>query len=324
MKKTIIISAIGASFLAMSIPFSASCADNAQSVTLRIEGINDCLYYGSYTLPDSSAKYTVSDVISGIDKENDSITVTGLENNYITAVNSDKAGKFGGYDGWLYRVNNTEPNVGVNAYDVKPGDNVVLYYGDPFGVGMQYPTADCSEIGNGILTFTSSDAVYDANYNVSYKINPVEKMNVTWTSGDQKVTLTTDSQGKVKVPAEMLSVGSHAVSVSKVSEAGIPLVLRQAPDYQVNVAEITTSETTQATTETTTAETTAISETTETTTTTADAAATSTTAKTTVKASTTTAKSASTSSPKTGDAAPLAGLAGFVALLTMFAARKKN
>ena len=193
MKKTIIISAIGASLLAMSMPITAS-ADENSDVTVRIEGINECLYYGTYELSESK---TVADVLSSIDEADDSISITGISDGYITAVNDDKAAHFGGWDGWLYLVNDVEPTVSVSEYTVKGGDSIVLYYGDPYGVGMQRPVADTSEISKGIIKFTSKDAEYDADYNVTYNVNPVADMTVTWESDGKTTEIVTDENGQI-------------------------------------------------------------------------------------------------------------------------------
>lgn len=310
MKKTIIISAIGASLLAMSMPITAS-ADENSDVTVRIEGINECFYYGTYELSESK---TVADVLSSIDEADDSISITGISDGYITAVNDDKAAHFGGWDGWLYLVNDVEPTVSVSEYTVKGGDSIVLYYGDPYGVGMQRPVADTSEISKGIIKFTSKDAEYDADYNVTYNVNPVADMTVTWESDGKTTEIVTDENGQITVPSDFLTKGSHKLSVSKVSESGIPLVLRLAPDFEVQVDEIIAAETTAVSTTTST----------ETTTVATTAALTETKNVSSTAKSTTKAASAKNSSPKTSDAMPVVGLFGLTAALTALMARKKN
>ena len=310
MKKTIIISAIGASLLAMSMPFIAS-ADENSDVTVRIEGINECLYYRTYELSESK---TVADVLSSIDEADDSISITGISDGYITAVNDDKAAHFGGWDGWLYLVNDAEPTVSVSEYTVKGGDSIVLYYGDPYGVGMQRPVADTSEISKGIIKFTSKDAEYDADYNVTYNVNPVADMTVTWESDGKTTEIVTDENGQITVPSDFLTKGSHKLSVSKVSESGIPLVLRLAPDFEVQVDEIIAAETTAVSTTTST----------ETTTAATTAALTETKNVSSTAKSTTKAASAKNSSPKTSDTMTVVGLFGLTAALTALMARKKN
>ena len=64
----------------------------------------------------------------------------------ITDVNGEKAGKFGGWDGWQYIVNSVSPNVGVGDYTLSDNDTVVLYYGDYPLIGREKGReAVCSE-----------------------------------------------------------------------------------------------------------------------------------------------------------------------------------
>lgn len=126
MKKTAkIISASLATLLITSSAVTAFAAEEKDiNVSLRIEGIDSCLLYNSYELSEGS---TASDLIQYADKLSDAITVTGAENGYITDVNGETAGKFGGWDGWQYTVNAVSPSVGVNDYTLSNNDTVVLY-----------------------------------------------------------------------------------------------------------------------------------------------------------------------------------------------------
>ena len=128
MKKTAkIISASLATLLITSSAVTAFAAEEKDiNVSLRIEGIDSCLLYNSYELSEGS---TASDLIQYADKLSDAITVTGAENGYITDVNGETAGKFGGWDGWQYTVNAVSPSVGVNDYTLSNNDTVVLYSG---------------------------------------------------------------------------------------------------------------------------------------------------------------------------------------------------
>lgn len=306
MKKSIIISTICASLMAMSMPIVS--AEEVSTVTLRIEGINECFYYDEYSFDGTDD--TLGKILSDIDLQNDNLSISGIDDDYITAINNDTAGTFGGWDGWLYTVNGLEPTVGINEYTVEDGDSILLYYGDPYGVGMQYPSADISEIENGVITFTSSDAVYDADYNVSYETNPVVGMTVSWKSDDEITNFVSDENGQIQIPSELLSDGNHSVSWLRTAENGLPTVLRSAPDYSIEVKISETVTTTSTETETETNSTTVASET-----------------KTTTNAVTSTINSNSTtatSSPQTGDSISFVAMAGLVSVLTVIMAKKKN
>lgn len=47
---------------------------------------------------------------------------------YVSAINGEAAGTFGGYDGWMYEVNGIAPMVGAGEYELKENDEVRFYY----------------------------------------------------------------------------------------------------------------------------------------------------------------------------------------------------
>lgn len=234
--KKILCSALAAALAVSAFSFSAFAAEEKQmSVTVRIEGISKNLYYDTVEVPYTGDSLTVQNALMYVDEKSDDITITGVENGWITAVNDDKQATFGGWDGWLYTVNGVSPIDTVNDHKLSDGDSIVLYYGDPYGVGMQYPELDASKISEGILTFTSKDTTYDADYNPIVTTNPVEGATVEWSTDDGNVSYTTDKNGSISIEDKYLTEGNHSIAINKVSENGIPLVLRFAPDYEVNV-----------------------------------------------------------------------------------------
>lgn len=214
----------------------ASAEEGTITFSLRIEGITSNLFYKTVTVP-SDGTPTLQEALLEVEKAEEGLTFTGLDTAYITAINGEEAGTYGGYDGWMYRVNNLEPSVGIDQYELKAEDSVVLYYGDPFGAGMQYPEADLSKIAEGVIRFTSQDTTYDANYNPSTQTNPVKDATVVWKAGEESATYTTDDNGEIKIDAALLTPGQHSLSISKVGEDNLPLVLRLAPDFTVTVPE---------------------------------------------------------------------------------------
>lgn len=232
----ILCSILAAAVAAGTLSVSAFAADEKEmQITLRIEGIKENLFYNTAVVPYSTESLTVQDALMYFDEQSDDITITGIENGWITAVNNDVQGTFGGWDGWLYRVNGIEPNDAVSGYNLSDGDSIVLYYSDPYGAGMQYPTVDRSKISEGILTFTSEDTVYDPDYNPTTVVNPVADMTVTWSYDGGTVDYITDNNGSVKIDDKYMTEGSHGVSTNKVSDEGMPLVLRLEPDYSVEI-----------------------------------------------------------------------------------------
>ena len=117
--------------LALIMLMSACCAFASAAsdikVNVRIEGINDKLFYGNVTVPSGA---TVLDAIKQADSVSSKIKVTvknGAYGAYVTAVNNEKEKTFGGYDGWNYRVNGVDPSVSMDKYKVKSGAKIILY-----------------------------------------------------------------------------------------------------------------------------------------------------------------------------------------------------
>ncbi|MBR5768560.1 MAG: DUF4430 domain-containing protein [Clostridia bacterium] len=211
-------------------------AQHQMTVTLRIEGVSQNYYYETLTVQYSSANLTVQDLIIYADNNSDAITVVGAtgSNPYITDINGDVAGTLGAYSGWLYTVNGEEPPVGVNGYNLSEGDNVVLYFGDPYGVGMQYPVADTDDIDSGVIRFVSNDTTYGEDWTPVVTTNPVVGMTVVI----GEATFTTDEEGKIVFDNELLPAGKYAISIDKKAESGLPLVLRFAPDAEIEIPEL--------------------------------------------------------------------------------------
>ena len=228
--------AIVAAALPMAV-FAGS--QNKMTVTLRIEGVAQNYYYETLTVLYTTANYTVQDLIIYADNNSDAISVVGATGSspYITNINGDTAGSLGAYSGWLYTVNGIEPTVGVNGYNLSDGDSVVFYFGDPYGVGMQYPVIDTTEIDSGIVRFMSNDTTYDEEWNPIVTANPV--VNMTVTIGE--ATFTTDDEGKIVFDNEVLPAGNYPLSIDKKDGNGLPLVLRFAPDATIDIPELPAS-----------------------------------------------------------------------------------
>lgn len=233
--------------LLTSTAFTA-LADGSKTmkVTLRIEGIQSNLFYKTEEVPYTDS-LTLQTALKYIDTQEDSIKITGTDTNFISDINGETSAKFGGWDGWLYKVNDKDISVGIDSYPLKDGDSVLLYYGDPYGVGMQFPVADTSKLSEGILKFTSSDTTFNADGSSTVKVNPVADAVVTWNYGSASAQYTTDANGEIKIDASQLTEGSHTVQIAKANSAGLPLVLRFAPDYTVTIAANGTQAVTTAT-----------------------------------------------------------------------------
>ena len=112
----------------VSKPSTPSGSSNV-TVTVSIKGLDGYwLKDKAVTLKDDATMYwALVDAIKGSD-----ITQTGAENGYVSEMSNGKTTlaefDYGRNSGWLYKVNNTLPEVGLLQYTVKNGDKIEWYY----------------------------------------------------------------------------------------------------------------------------------------------------------------------------------------------------
>lgn len=198
--------------------------------SIRIEGVNANLYYGEWTMSNNADKpieCTVAEALKNVNDADDcKIEVKGLEDGYVTEINGEKAGKFGGYDGWYYSVNGEAPSVGMADYKLKDGDSIVIYYGD---YPCQIPVIDASKSGEGVLKVQS----YDTDWSTGSPVSAWAPVSgATLYVGYNKYT--TDSNGIVDLGSKSYS-GKVPVQIDKKSAAGAPQVCRFASDYTLDI-----------------------------------------------------------------------------------------
>ena len=202
-----------------------AAAEGTVQVTLRIEGINSNFYYDTLELEENA---TVLDALKMANADAD-LNMKGLEEGYITEVNGEAAATFGGWDGWLFRVNGISPTVSCGEYILQNNDQIVFYYSDEYGVGMQFPQVEILE--NGVIRFTSEDVTYDADFNPVTQVNPVTGAQVTL---DGK-TYQTDENGEISVGQDITQSGEYRLQIERYADSGVPTVLRLAPDFTVSL-----------------------------------------------------------------------------------------
>lgn len=213
--------------LTASLSLTAFAEENALSFNLRIEGINETLYYSTVSVPYEES-LSLQDALLYLDANDDSLSFTGADSDYITEINGEAAGSFGGWDGWLFTVNGTSLATAMSSCILNENDKVVLYYGDPYGIGMQFPNV---EIKEGKLLFTSANTVYDESFNPTVVINPVVSATVS-INGE---TFVTDENGEISLEHSKLKNGANSISISKNAENGCPMLLRFAPDFTLEL-----------------------------------------------------------------------------------------
>ncbi len=221
-----------------SLALSSFAADDV-TVSLRIEGIEECLFYGDVTVPADATAY---DVLLKADEKDDSLTVVSsasIYGAYITSINGITSGSYTAmkWDGWSYMIDGVAPEVGVDGYKVENDDVIIMYYADPWNTGMQYPIAHTENVADGEISFTSMDTVYDENWNAVTKECAITGYTLTWGYNGKTVEITPDENGVCKIPYKYLTIGEHTVQIEKYDEkTGLPTVLRFAPDFSVEIS----------------------------------------------------------------------------------------
>lgn len=223
--------------LISALSFTAFAETKSFSASLRIEGAEKTYFNHIVTInSNTDTTYTVGSFISLVEKNNPDLTVKGADTGYITEVNGEKSGQFGGWDGWYYTVNGETPEVGVSDYKLSANDVIVIYYGD---YPCKLPETDTTWFAaKGVMRFTSLDTEYDADWNPTTVRNPIAGMTVTL---DGVLTYVTDENGEIQVDLKHIAFGEPEINVqvSMIGENGAPQVCRFAPDYTVTIEERT-------------------------------------------------------------------------------------
>lgn len=236
MKKIISIS-LAVLLLVSCFMVSASAAKVV--FTVRIEGVDGCLYNGERVLQDDTEEakeFTAADVLAEVSDKEDDINIVGAKDGYITEVNGLKAANFGGYDGWYYCVNGKAPDEGIADYKLKSGDSIVLYYGD---YPCQIPELDLKDVENGVIKVQSYDTVWvddgSGNWIPNSDWAPVIGATLTLNGND----FTSDENGIVTFDRSKFEQSDTVnAQISKCSEKGCPQVLRFAPGYNFGLGDV--------------------------------------------------------------------------------------
>ncbi len=210
------------------------------TVRLRIEGSTENIFDG-YVSAKSDRSATVEDVLNSL-AESGQLDIEMKDSvyggKYITEIAGEREGHFGGYDGWLFRINGRLSDYGISYAEVSGGDEVLLYYGD---YDMLYPEADTSRLNSdGVIRFTATYTSYSQDESgnpIEAEITvPIADASVTWGYG-QGLTAEykTNENGEVTIPQSRLTNGVHNLQIEKYDASGKPLVIRLAKDFAVTV-----------------------------------------------------------------------------------------
>ena len=217
-------------FLMCAFCLPAAAAD--VSVNVRVEGAEKTLYDGAVTC-EGNGPFTVYDVLVALDAAEDGVDIEGLEYGYITAIEGERAGRTAlGWDGFGVRLGSKY--VGYDRLrdtNVYSGAKLVVYYSDEFGAGLVSPKMDTKNIYDGKLAFYSENKAGAGSV-----VKPLVGATVRWYCDDAFAEYTTDENGCVAIHQSYLTSGKHRVTVSLVSDEGVPMILRTDSEFNVTVS----------------------------------------------------------------------------------------
>ena len=226
MKKIVSITLI-AVLMISCFTFAASALNK---VNIRIEGKDNTFYNGSVYV---GANSTVLDVVKAVDDADENLNATIVDSQfgaYISGINGDnedtvfvpdsedpeKGTTY--YIGWMFAVDNQSSSVGVSAYELKGGEDIVLYYCD---INAQVPVADFSEEGK--IKLTSYDWLPDWS---GMEWSPVKNAKVTLNDKEY----VSDEEGIVTYNPEDFKCVVN-MQIERFDELGYPTVCRFPSNY---------------------------------------------------------------------------------------------
>lgn len=217
---------------ALAVPVFAD--DITLSVKIRIEGKTENLFYGEVST-NNKENFNVISLLKLAESSDSSLTISGLENGYVTSVNGVKAGQTEkGFDCYVVRINGEYvPYSTLSGVELKSGDEILVYYSDEFESGIiRDIIVDTDKIEQGYIRFTYEKPSQDGSYVTN---EALAGATVKWYCDEVEFVYTTDGQGGIFIDKGALTSGEHRVVVDLYHSNGAPAILRLAPDYTVKV-----------------------------------------------------------------------------------------
>lgn len=197
-------------------------AEKTVTVSLRIEGYDKTIYNKTVDVKYTTENVTLQDALLMIDEQEAELEFKGVSDNYIYDINGEMAGCFGGWDGWLYAVNDKVAVSGISDIVLKDGDKIVFYYAD---YPSQYTLIDTEKIKDGVIRFYSVENEYSETGEIVREYEaPITDAAVVFNGTDY----VTDESGEINV-GKKLSNGEYTVSVHKDKETDngtLPVIVR--------------------------------------------------------------------------------------------------
>ena len=167
-------------------------------------------------------------VLAALDANSIPYVLTG--GNYLESINSETAGKFGGWDGWLIALNGTAISTSADAIALTENDEILVYYGmfEPQTLIPEYTLSTTSYTQNESFTVTVTGTYLD--YPSSQQVTlPIAGATVEL--GSSKF-ITNENGTATVTPA---SSGNQIVKIYKNNEGSYPSIVRIEP-FVIDVA----------------------------------------------------------------------------------------
>jgi hypothetical protein len=192
-------------------------SSDSKTVSVRVEGINkNIVYKKDITVTSSGDKIlTAQDALKKALDENN-VDYSIYDSGYIFSIGSIKEDT--GYF-WNFYINEGSAPVGIGSYVIEDGDEILVFYGK-YGTLLPVVQYEYDEY----LKVTIKDKASG---------DPIEGVAV---SLNNSVTEVTDENGTVTFSG--IGAGSYSLQVEK-DKDGLPLIVRLAPDYVINIYEET-------------------------------------------------------------------------------------
>ncbi|MHB8065317.1 MAG: DUF4430 domain-containing protein, partial [Ruminiclostridium sp.] len=206
----------------MFLGVNVYASDSDKHISIRVEGINNTIIKASSDY--STQKSTVYDAVDEL-LQNNNIPVSVQDSQYgkyVSAINNEAAGTFGGYDGWLYAVNNVDGTTSMDSCNIYDGDDIVVYYG---GYSPQTYIPEVSLSAAEVEKGTTFTAGITATY-LDWETNNFVTTAITGAAISLlDRTYTTDANGEAIITAPA-TAGDYTLEISQNRSNNYPLLVR--------------------------------------------------------------------------------------------------
>ncbi|MBU5590435.1 DUF4430 domain-containing protein [Clostridium sp. MSJ-4] len=214
--------------LQFHMPMVAKALEVNSEINIRVEGPKGTIAEGKEK--GNNAYEALTDLLQ---KNNISFLAEDSQyGKFIKEIDGIKSGDFGGYDGWLYYIKNgtkvESASVGIDSYELKEGDNIVVYYGEfntPYVNLIQFNPEIVKENESFEMIFSYKNFDFMTNKDV---ITPIAGGKVLV---DNKEYVT-DETGKIVI--DSLTKGEHQYSISGYEENQLPKVIKDRGKFTID------------------------------------------------------------------------------------------